>query len=474
MAKREKILVAGEWITTENSLEVRSPYDSALVGTTCLGAAEEFARAAGAATEAFKEMRSWSGHKRAALLSSIADGITANAEKLSATIVSEAGKPVKEARAEVTRAENTFRIAAEEAKRMGGEVLPLDVAPGADGRFGLLRNFPVGPVLGISPFNFPLNLVAHKVAPAIAVGNPIILKPASQTPLSALLLGKIITDAGLISGGLSVIPASGEAASTLLDDSRIKKLTFTGSPAVGWMLKAKAGTRKVTLELGGNAGVIVMDDADTEQAVKRCITGAFAFAGQVCISVQRIYVHKTLFDTFKEYFIKEAQRLVTGNPANEKTDLGPMIDPASIERTLDWIDEAIQSGATLLTGGKRVGNTITPTVLTGTTAKMKVCSNEIFAPVVTLEPFDDLDRVLGLVNASPFGLQAGLFTNDMSAILKAYETLEVGGLIAGDIPTFRTDNMPYGGVKSSGFGREGVKYAMEEMCEPKLLVLQGP
>ncbi|MBE9529529.1 MAG: aldehyde dehydrogenase family protein [Proteobacteria bacterium] len=473
-----KILVAGEWIETETTLEVSSPYDSRVVGVTCLGSEADLARAANAAEVAFGELKAWPAHKRAALLTSIADGINGRSEELAATISGEAGKPIKEARGEVTRAENTFRIAAEEAKRMGGEVLPLDVAPGADGRFGLLRRFPVGPVLGISPFNFPLNLVAHKIAPALAVGCPILLKPASATPLSALLLGEIVVEvgqaAGLPVGTLSVIPADGPVAGTLLDNPAIKKLTFTGSPEIGWMLKARAGTRKVTLELGGNAGVIVMDDANVEHAAQRCITGAFANAGQVCISVQRIYVHSSVFDKFKDSFIAKAQSLVKGDPREVTTELGPMIDPGAIEKTIGWIDTAVKDGATLLTGGTREGNILAPTVLTRTTPDMSVCSDELFAPVVVLEPFDDFDAVLEAVNSGPFGLQAGLFTTNMNSILKAYETLEVGGVIAGDIPTFRTDNMPYGGVKSSGYGREGVKYAMEEMCETRLLVLQKP
>ncbi len=474
MTEAKKILVGGEWVETGSSLEVRSPYNSALVGVTWLGSASDFSKAAKAATVAFEELKEWPAHKRAGLLKEIADGIAGRAAELAAIISAEAGKPIKEARGEVTRAEGTFRIAAEEATRMGGEVLPLDVAPGAEGRFGLLRSFPIGPVFGISPFNFPLNLVAHKVAPALAVGCPIIIKPASQTPISALMLAEIIIDAGLLPGALSVIPSEGPVAGTLLDDHRIKKLTFTGSPEVGWMLKKKANTIKVTLELGGNAGVIVMDDADIEQASSRCITGAFANAGQVCISVQRIYVHTSIFNDFRDSFITKAESLVTGDPANPATELGPMIDSDSIEKTLEWVYAAINAGATLLTGGKREGSILTPTVLTGTTPDMKVCIDELFAPVVILEPFDDFDRVLDAVNSGPFGLQAGLFTNNMNSILKAYERLEVGGLIAGDIPTFRSDNMPYGGVKSSGFGREGVRFAMEEMCEPKLLVMQKP
>ena len=470
----KKILVAGEWIETATTLEVRSPYDSSVVARTYLGTASDFSRAAKAATEAFEEMRQWPAHKRAALLTSIADAVKTRAEELSAAITAEAGKPIKDAKGEVGRTENTFRIAAEEAARMGGEVLPLDVAPGADGRFALLRSFPLGPVFGISPFNFPLNLVAHKIAPALAVGCPIIIKPASQTPISALILAEIITEAGLIAGGLSVIPSDGPVAGTLLDNERIKKLTFTGSPEIGWMLKKRANTIKVTLELGGNAGVIVMADADIGHAVSRCVTGAFANAGQVCISVQRIYVHSDIFEEFRDSFVSSAERLVSGDPEDPATQLGPMIDSNSIDKTLEWVDEAIKGGATLLTGGSRDGSILAPTILTGTTPEMKVCADELFAPVVILEAFNDFEAVLDAVNSGMFGLQAGLFTSDMNSILRAYERLEVGGVIAGDIPTFRTDNMPYGGVKSSGFGREGVRFAMEEMCEKRLLVLQKP
>jgi len=410
-------------------------------------------------------------YARAEVLRSVEAGMAERAEELARTLCCESGKPIRDARGEVARARSTFRIASEEATRLGGEVVPLDISAGSEGRFGIVRRFPVGVVLGISPFNFPLNLVAHKVAPAMACGNPILLKPAEKTPLSALILGEIITDAGWPAGGVNVVVATGPDTGALLDDDRIKKLTFTGSAAVGWMLKAKAGARKVTLELGGNAGVIVHDDADLEFAAKRCAAGAFAYAGQVCISVQRIYVHRPVIEKFTEHFLASVEALKVGNPLDEATDLGPMIDEAAAKRTEDWVSEAVVRGADLLAGGGRDGAYFEPTVLTGTTPDMKVCSSELFAPVVIVEPYDSFEDAVASVDSGDFGLQAGVFTRDMSRIMYAYEHLEVGGVIAGDIPTYRVDNMPYGGVKQSGFGREGVRYAIEEMTEPRLLVV---
>jgi len=471
MEREFGVLAGGAWKTTGELLEVRSPFDGKLAGRVHQASAALVEEALVAATEAFGSMRKMPSWRRVEALRKSADGIEKRSEELARLITLESGKPIRDARAEVKRAVITFRIAAEEASRMGGEVIPLDIAPGSDGRFALVRRFPVGPVLGITPFNFPLNLVAHKVAPAMACGNPIIIKPAPKTPLTALILGEIVTEAGWPAGGISVLPCSNELASVLWEDKRIRKLSFTGSAAVGWMIKAKAGERKVTLELGGNAGVIVHNDADLEAAAKRCAFGAFSNAGQICVSVQRIYVEKTVFARFTELYLDECAKIRMGDPMDETTALGPMIEEAAAVRTEAWVREAVAEGARVLLGGKRSGAFMEPTVLTNTKPSMKVCGEEAFAPVVALEAYGSFEEALEEVNRGLYGLQAGVFTKDMGRIMRAFDEIEAGGVIANDIPTYRVDNMPYGGVKLSGFGREGVKYAIEEMTEMKLLAV---
>ena len=471
MGREFGVLINGKWKTSGTVLEIKSPYDAKTVGKVHLAGPGLIEEALASAAEAFGTLRRLSAWRRSEMILKTAEGITKREEELARTITLESGKPIRDARGEVKRAAMTFHLAAEEARRLGGQVLPLDISPGSDGRFAIVRRFPVGPVLGITPFNFPLNLVAHKVAPAMACGNPIIIKPAPRTPLSALLLGEIALDAGLPAGGFNVVPCANEHASLLWEDQRIKKLSFTGSAAVGWMLKEKAGTRKVTLELGGNAGVIVHSDADLEFAAKRCALGAFSNAGQVCISVQRIYVQRTVFDRFTELYLEECRKIKMGDPMDEMTALGPMIEEAAAIRTEQWVGEALEQGASVLLGGKRKGSFMEPTVLTGTRASMKVCGEEVFAPVVSLEAYGEFDEALKEVNSGLYGLQAGVFTRDMARVFRAYEELEVGGVVVGDVPTYRVDNMPYGGVKMSGFGREGVAYAIEEMTEPKLLAI---
>ncbi len=471
MAKEFKILIDGKRRATDKELDVISPFNNDVVGMTYLAGPNDIEDAVSSASAAFKALKALSAYERADIIKKVVEGLEARAEELSQIITLEAGKPIKDARVEVSRSMNTFNIAAEEARRLGGEVIPLDTYPGSEKRTGIIRRFPVGPVLGISPFNFPLNLVAHKVAPAMACGCPIIIKPASKTPLTALILGEIVTEAGWPAGGLNVIPASGKDIEKLMDDERIKKLTFTGSPAVGWHLKSKAGQKKVTLELGGNAGLIIHDDADIEFAAARCVIGAFSYAGQICISIQRIYAHKKVFDRFKKLFVEKVEALKLGDPMDDATEVGPLIDTGSLKRTEDWVKEAVEGGAKVLTGGKSEGQFFQPTVLTDTKPSMKVCGNEVFAPVVTLEPYEDFSDAVEMVNHSLYGLQAGLFTNDIKRIFYAYEELEVGGLVVNDIPTYRVDNMPYGGVKMSGFGREGVCYAIDEMTEMRLLAL---
>lgn len=473
MIREFGILINGVWKKTDKELKVLNPYDNTVAGITWLAGDAELEEALESSEAAFEVLKNYPSYKRADCILKVVDGIKKRAEEIARTITLESGKPIKDARGEVKRAEATFQLAAEEAKRIGGEVIPLDIMGGSEGRTGIIRRFPVGPVLGITPFNFPLNLVAHKVAPAMACGCPMIVKPSPKTPLTSLMLGEIVTDAGWPAGGLNVVPCSNEGAWRLFDDQRIKKLTFTGSANVGWALKAKAGVKKVTLELGGNAGVIIHNDADIELAAKRCTVGAFSYAGQVCISVQRIYVERGIFEKFKVLYLENCAKIKSGDPLDEATDLGPMIEEAAAMRTEEWVKEAAADGAKVLTGGKRRGNFMEPTVLTGTKPSMKVCGEEAFAPLVTLEPYDRFEDAVAEVNRGLYGLQAGVFTKDIGRILYAYERLEVGGVIVNDIPTYRVDNMPYGGVKSSGFGREGVKYAIDEMTEPRLLVLKG-
>jgi glyceraldehyde-3-phosphate dehydrogenase (NADP+) len=472
MAGEFRILIGGSWVTTDKELEVINPYDGNLAGVTYIAGPDELEEALKSSVEAFETIRAMPAYQRSAVLAKVVQGLKDRAEELARTISKEAGKPITDARGEVARAVNTFQIASEEAKRLTGELLPLDIMAGSEKRIGIVRRFPLGPVLGITPFNFPLNLVAHKVAPAMACANPIIIKPASKTPLTALKLGEIVTDAGWPPGGLNVCPCPGTAAEKLVADERIKKLTFTGSAPVGWKLKQKAAEKKVTLELGGNAGVVVHEDADIEFAAKRCTVGAFSYAGQICISVQRIYVQRNVFEMFKERYIENVKTLKMGDPLDESTEVGPMIDTDAPKRTEQWVKSAVKDGAKVLTGGKRKGNFFEPTVLTGTKPRMKVCGEEVFAPVVTVEPYDGFEDALKEVNRSRFGLQAGVFTKDLTRVFKAFEELEVGGVIVNDVPTYRVDNMPYGGVKMSGFGREGIRYAIEEMTEPRLLALK--
>ncbi len=471
MSRDFGMLIAGQWRTSKNVLEVKSPFDGSLVARTFLADKLQIEEAVSSSEAAFAELKKLPAYRRYEMISRVAQSIQEREKELASTIALESGKPIKDARGEVRRAVTTFQFAAEEARRLGGEVLPLDVSPGAEGRFGVVRRFPIGPVLGIAPFNFPLNLVAHKVAPAMACGNPMLLKPSPKTPITALMLGEIVTQAGWPAGGLNIINCSNEEAGKIWGDERIKKLSFTGSAKVGWMLKAQAGTRKVTLELGGNAGAIVHSDADIAFAAKRCTLGAFANAGQVCISVQRVYVERGVFDAFRDEYLANCRKIKSGDPLDETTDLGPMIEEEAAKRTEAWVKEAVSEGAKLLLGGNRTGSFMEPTVLTNTKPSMKVCGEEVFAPVVSLEPYDDFEGALNEVNRGLYGLQAGVFTNDMTRVLRAYEALEVGGVIINDIPTWRMDNMPYGGVKMSGFGREGLKYAIEEMTEPRLLVL---
>jgi len=470
--KEYGLLIGGHWRKAGTPAEIRNPYDGSTVAVVRRADAELMDGAIAAAQRAFEKTRTLTTYEREAILERIAEGLRNRAEQVARTITAEAGKPIVLSRGEVARGINTFQIAAREVHRIEGETIPLDVTPGGRGRFGLTRRFPIGPVAAITPFNFPLNLVAHKVAAAIAVGNPIVLRPSSQTPVTALILGEIAMEAGLPEGALNVVPSPVEQAEQLVADNRIKMISFTGSPAVGWPLKVKAAKKKVALEMGGNAAAVIATDADLDFAIPRLAVGAFAYAGQVCISVQRLIVHRSILDEFVEGFVRHVEREVgVGDPSDESVICGPMITDAEADRVEQWIEEAIRGGGRRLLGGRREKNVLWPTVLSNVPPVAKVNALEVFGPVVTVAGYDTFDEALEMVNNSRYGLQAGIFTRDVGRIFRAFEHLDVGGVIANDYPTFRVDNMPYGGVKDSGFGREGVKYTIQEMTEVKLLVL---
>jgi acyl-CoA reductase-like NAD-dependent aldehyde dehydrogenase len=461
----------GKWVEAGDLVEIRSPYDQSTVGEVFQGRREHAEAAIAAAVKAFGTTRRLPAFERQRVLRQVAAMITARKEEFARTMALESGKPLKVSRTEVERGIFTFNVAAEESTRIYGEYLPLDWQQFTAGRWGIVKRFPLGPIAGITPFNFPLNLVAHKVAPAIAAGCPLVLKPAPQTPLTSLLLAEAVQQAGWPDGGLNVVPLSNADAGVLVSHERIKLISFTGSSAVGWQIKANAGKKKVVLELGGNAGVIVHSDADLEFAAERCASGGFSYAGQTCISVQRIIVERSVCGKFTELLLNGVSKLKMGDPLDDSVDLGPMIRESDAIRAYDWVQEAVRGGARLLVGGKRTGSMLEPTVLTGTRPEMKVNCQEIFAPVVTVEPYDSFDEALRVLNNSPYGLQAGVFTRDAKLLFQAYEELEVGAVVAGDVPSFRIDHMPYGGVKDSGLGREGLRYAIEEMTEPRLMVM---
>ncbi len=464
--------LAGRWDRSPEALEVTNPWDGSQVGRTWLAGSAQVEEAIAAAAAAAGTMRQLPAYERAAILSRASGVLTRRREEIGRVLAGEAGKPIRDALVEVDRAAATLQVSGEEARRLGGEVIPLDLAPHGKGRFAVLRRFPLGPVAAISPFNFPLNLSAHKLGPAIAAGNPVVLKPATKTPLTGLLLASAFEEAGLPAGGLSVLPMSRDLGDRLVTDERFKLLTFTGSSAVGWAMKARAGKKKVVLELGGNAGVIVDESADVAFAVKRVAAGGFAYAGQSCISVQRVFVHERVYDEFARRLVGRVGELVVGSPLDPATDVGPMIDAGEADRIDAWVKDAVADGARVLVGGRRLGPcAYAPTVLDGVPEAAKVCAQEVFAPLVALYPFSDFGGALAAVNRSRYGLQAGVFTADLTHTLLAYDRLETGGVIVNDVPTYRIDHMPYGGVKDSGVGREGPRYAIEEMTEPKLLVI---
>ncbi|HEY6851124.1 MAG TPA: aldehyde dehydrogenase family protein [Terracidiphilus sp.] len=468
------LLCGKEWIDGE-PLEVRSPWDQGLVGRVSVATRADARQAVSHATTSLRRTRALPRWKRREILEDIAASILDQKERFAQLITAEAGKPVRLARAEVDRAVLTFKTAAEEAARLGGESLPLDLTEGNENRWGLIQRFPVGPILAITPFNFPLNLVAHKLAPAIAAGCPVLLKPAPQTPFTALALGEVILKAGWPAEALAVLPLSNADTAWLAEkEDRIKLVSFTGSAKVGWDLKVRSGRKRVLLELGGNAALVIHSDwHDLDQAALRTAHAAFGYAGQSCISVQRIFVERKIFQTFLWKLVEITAKMISGNPSEDATDVGPLIRMTEAERIEDWIKEAVDGGAKVVAGGERQGSLVTPAILTGTKPGMKIRDEEAFGPVVVVEPYDDFEQALADVNHSRYGLQAGLLTRDAGRILTAYRELEVGALIVGDTPAWRLDPMPYGGVKDSGIGREGIRSAIEEMTEPRMLVMSG-
>ena len=470
-AAERKLLVDGEWIETGDWLDVLSPYDGSLVGRVAKGGAAEAQRAVDAAARAMDNPLA--AHERAAILDRTAHLVDERAEEIARTISSEAGKPMKAARVEVARATSTFTMAAVEARKLAGDVVPMDASPAGAGKLAVTLRVPVGVVGAISPFNFPFNLVAHKVAPALAAGCAVVLKPASQTPLSALLLAELETEAGLPAGWLNVVcgPAS-EIGDVLVGDERVALITFTGSSGVGWKLRERAPRKRVNLELGNATPVIVAADADLDDVATRLAANAFSFAGQSCISVQRIYVERDAYDAFLERFLPKVDALVVGDPADDATDVGPLIAQTERDRVLEWIEEATARGARLLTGGTLDGELLRPTVVAEAPPDAKVACEEVFGPLCTVSPYDSLDEAIALANGTRYGLQAGVFTRDVKAALHAARQLEFGGVTINEAPTFRADQMPYGGVKDSGNTREGPAYAVREMTDERLVVLQ--
>jgi glyceraldehyde-3-phosphate dehydrogenase (NADP+) len=464
------IYCGGKFISTSNSLEVNNPHTGEVFATAFSAGANELEAAIVAAQAVKHEMKMLPSWKKFEILRQISDSITGDRERLALVLCKESGKPMRYALAEIDRAAQTFLVAAEEAKRLPKEYISLDWTKAGEGKEGVVNYFPIGIVAGIAPFNFPLNLAVHKIAPAIAAGCPIILKPASSTPLSTLELAKIIDKTDLPKGAVSILPMNRETGNQLVTDDRFALLSFTGSPEVGWEMKKNSGRKKVVLELGGNAGVIVTKSADVETAVKKCLVGGFAYSGQICIHAQRIFIAHEIFEQFSKLFCEGAAKLKSGDPAEASTEIAAMIDEENAKRVEAWVNEAVAAGAKALLGGKRNGAFYHATVLTQTNRTMKVNCEEVFGPVVLLEPYDHFENAIAQINDTKFGLQAGVFTNEISEMNKAFNEIEAGGVLLNDVPTFRVDHMPYGGIKDSGLGREGVKYAILDMMEARILV----
>jgi glyceraldehyde-3-phosphate dehydrogenase (NADP+) len=473
--KPHPIFLAGRWVDSPDVLEVANPArPDEPAGSTYNATAEQYEESVRAAIRAFETTRHMAAYERGAILRNISAGIRDRREEIARILTLESGKPIRDALIEVDRAVLTFRLGAEEAERLTGETIPLDLMASSKGRLGVTRRFPIGPIAAISPFNFPLNLAAHKLAPALAAGNTIVLKPPSKDPLTMLTVAEIVEQSGVPEGAVSILPMTRALGDRMVEDERFKLLTFTGSPSVGWRMKERAGKKKVVLELGGNAGVIVDATADLDWAAKRSVVGAFSYAGQVCISVQRMFIQRSVWDEFMERFVAGARALVNGDPLNPETQIGPMVDEQQAQRTDRWVREAEELGGKVLLGGRAQGSFFPPTVLVDTPTSAQVCSNEAFAPLVVAFPFDDFDEAIKQVNDSFYGLQTGVFTNDLAHAWQAFNELEVGGVIINDVPTYRIDHMPYGGVKDSGLGREGLRWAVEDMTELRLMVIAQP
>ena len=467
----KKNLVGGEWRGSQDVLEVKFPYDGSIVGAVSMATADDMEDAMARAAAGFEITRRLPSYRRSEILQNIRRLMQERFDEIVEAMILEGGKNRKTAVGEASRALQTILVSAEEARRLGGEMFSVDWTPAGENRQGFTRRAAIGAALGITPFNYPVNLACHKIGPAIAAGNPIIIKPAEKTPLSSVILAEIVLEAGYPPQAFSMLNAWGPDTEMMVTDPRIAMISFTGSAAVGWMLKSKAGQKKVTLELGGNAGVIVHEDADLKLAASEAAAGGFANAGQNCISVQRLLIQRGVFEEFTDLFVNEVKALKVGDPRDADTDVGPMIALRDAERAEAWVAEAQKAGASVLHGGAREGTMFQPTVMTDTAPDMKVNCDEVFAPVVTVSRYDAWDDAIAVVNDTAYGLQAGVFTRDVKRIMDAWERIDVGGLQVNSASTFRVDHMPYGGVKASGYGREGVKYAIEEMTELRLMVL---
>ena len=465
-----KMLLAGEWVDRDQVIEIKNPYDNSLLDTVPKATREDALAAIEAAQKGFQEMKKLTAYERSLLLSKAAQIMEKRKEELAQSLSKEVGKTINEARGEVARALQTLTLSAEEAKRLTGEEVRFDGAPTGGGKMGLYLRVPLGTVVAITPFNFPLNLAMHKIAPALAAGNSVILKPASATPLTDILLGEILIEAGIPPSAFQVVTGpGGEVGDTLVEDERVKMVTFTGSRQVGKEIMKRKGYKRATMELGSNSAVIICEDAQLDKAFPRVVLGAYALAGQVCISVQRIFVHESLFDTFVERYVEEAKGLKVGNQLMEDTKVGPMIEPKETKRVREWIDEAVSAGAQLLCGGEINGALMTPAVVTHCPRNVRLFTEEAFGPVVLINPFSTFEEAVGLTNDSVYGLQTGIYTQNIYKAWQAAREVEAGGIIINDVPTFRVDLMPYGGMKESGMGREGPSYAIKEMTEIKLV-----